>query len=419
MLEYHLHMLWKYKRFNTSSLQLTDGSPLEIYDVGQGPNDKSGPDFELAKMKYHEAQWTGNVEIHVKASDWYKHGHHEQASYNNVILHVVWEMDAEVQRENGTIVPCLELNRLVPYNWHERLNAFLSQQQVIPCASQLSKVPSLLLHQQQEKVFVERLVRKENEIAQVYELLKHDLHATFFYYLLMKIGNSLNNEALHQFARRIDYKILLKQNSLLQVEAILFGRAGLLHTVTQHDAYSKQLMEQYEFLKQKYRWDHDWPLPWNYKGGRVYSFPDRILAKLAVLIFEQGTNLMHIPSSLPSTFHLSNYWSTHSQLARESKKIFSVKFDVHLLQINVFYPFLWFMQKQHVHPFTSVNVIEAYEQLKGEQNAIIVKMKALGFRVDKALDTQACIELYKNYCLLKKCLSCSIGYSLLKQEGLV
>ena len=47
-----------------------------------------------------------------------------------------------------------------------------------------------------------------------------------------------------------------------------------------------------------------------------------------------------------------------------------------------------------------------YKSLKPEKNSVIKKWKNLGADIQSALDSQAFLYLYKNYCSQKKCTNC-------------
>ena len=106
MKEDFLHYLWKYKFFMIKELRTSQNIPLEIIKTGQH-NFNSGPDFFNSKLKIGKEVWAGNVEIHVKSSDWYVHGHESDENYDNVILHVVWTNDIEVFGCNNRVIPTL------------------------------------------------------------------------------------------------------------------------------------------------------------------------------------------------------------------------------------------------------------------------------------------------------------------------
>jgi hypothetical protein len=68
-------------------LRTSNNEEVTVANVGQYL-ELAGPDFLM--LKIGNQMWAGNVEIHLKSSDWYVHHHERDAAYENVILHVVW-----------------------------------------------------------------------------------------------------------------------------------------------------------------------------------------------------------------------------------------------------------------------------------------------------------------------------------------
>ena len=113
MRESFLHFLWRWRRFDHQNLCTAQGQTLEILYPGEWNTD-AGPDFFNARIRLGDTTWAGNVEIHLRSSEWLIHGHHNDRAYDNVVLHVVLEDDQPVAHASGERIPCLELKGRIP-----------------------------------------------------------------------------------------------------------------------------------------------------------------------------------------------------------------------------------------------------------------------------------------------------------------
>ena len=419
-----LQYAWRMQQFDARNLQSTDGQTIQIQSFGQHNTD-AGPDFTEARIRIGDTLWAGNVEMHLKASDWLQHRHQDDPAYDNVILHVVLENDQVIFRSNGKPIPCLELKSRIPAQLAANYQRLLQMEGWIPCERQLQDVPSMTRKLWLDRLLVERLEQKTVVIEQALERNQYHWEESFFQQLAKGFGLRINAEPFEMLARSLPLLTLLKhKHSLLQLEALLFGQAGMLE-VDFADAYPQQLKKEFQFLKAKYALR---PIPfssWKFARLRPAAFPTIRIAQLAALIYQTDHLFSKILAAkhikeLENTFvlKLSNYWRTHYRFdklsARRQKRLGTS--TIHLLIINVISPFIFLYGKHKGEERYQEQALHLLEQLPPEQNKVIKNWSAVGIVPESAYQSQALLQLKKHYCTTRRCLSCSIGNSILKRN---
>ena len=423
MKEDFLHYLWKYKKVPLSC-QLSTGESLEILSFGQY-NILSGADFFNAKLLIGGQQWAGNVEMHLKSSHWYAHGHQQDPAYRNVILHVVWEHDIEVFDTNNQPIPTLELKNVIA---PELLSCYQTSlgapYEFIPCEKDYKSTPEMTLLSWNERLFVERLEEKSAFIAEVWQEAQWDWEKVLFLLLLKYFGGVVNGEAFLEIGRQLDFSIIRKECShLLHLEALFLGRANLLPEEGEH-TYIKDLQQHYAYLKQKYNLQ-DITAIINFKGLRPQSFPTIRLSQLAQ-VYEQRESLfskiLEITDwhSLLALFKVgvSDFWETHytfHKISPKVKKPISTTL-LQLLLINVVIPIQYFYYKTLGKDITET-LIKTIKGLPAERNGVVDAFQHLGAKVETAFDSQVLLQQHKQYCKGKRCLDCAIGVALLRKKS--
>ena len=251
MNEEFLHYLWKYKKFELSGLKTTQNEELVLQQVGMHNTNQSGPDFFDSRLIINDQKWAGNVEIHIKSSDWYVHNHENDPNYDNVILHVVWEDDVEIFRKDNTPIPTLQLRDYINQNLLSRYQNTLKKDthRWITCEKELPEVPKFITSRWLDRLYVERLEQKSDLISGLLTASSNDWEAVLFRMLAKNFGLKVNGEAFLSMANSIDFSIIRKsQDTLIRLEALLFGQAGLLLNSTQND-YVIKLQSEYSFFK--------------------------------------------------------------------------------------------------------------------------------------------------------------------------
>jgi len=421
MTEEFLHYIWQYRLY-TPNLVLQTGEQLEVLHPGVHNTD-SGPDFFNAKIRFGETIWAGNIEIHVLSSDWKRHNHQQDMSYDNVILHIVFRDDLPVFRKDGSSIPTLELDGLYNENsWKNYLN-FMASQKWIPCDTMIASVDPFLRNAWFDRVLVERLERKSLQVEHILSLTKNDWSYTFYRLLAHNMGFKLNNQAFEMLAQSLPYQFLAKHaDDLFQIEAMVFGQAGLLGT-SFNDEYPEKLKKEYEFLKAKFDLTPIDSHLWRFMRLHPGNFPTLRLAQFASIIHNSRSIISELFNSNDvKTYRklfgaeASEYWNTHYTFDKPSsprRKTLGLS-SIDLLLINLVAPILLAYGRRRSDTRITEKPIDMLMEIKGEENSIISKWGALGMDVSTAANTQALLELKSNYCDAKKCLDCRIGNQLLK-----
>lgn len=423
MQEDFLHYIWKHKKFRFNNLKTTTAKSIVVTSVGQH-NFNSGPDFFNAKIKIGEQLWAGNVEIHINSSDWFLHSHEQDKTYDNVILHVVWEDDTEVFRKDNTAIPTLQLKDVVDVsmlNNYEKL--FAKQNKWINCENDFASTDNFILSNWLERLYFERLERKSKTIKTLLDASKNDWESVLFKMLTKNFGLKVNGESFFSLAQSIDFSLIRKTQSNPQVlEALLFGQAGLLEKDIE-DAYYSGLTDEYEFLKQKFGIKNNQVLPLQFFRLRPPNFPTIRLSQLANL-YSKHQNLFSKVielNKLEDFYELfkvstSEFWKTHYTFQKESKsstKTLSKSF-VDLLLINTILPIKFSYAKQKGEEVDS-EIIKLATAIASEKNNIISAFNNLKKVSKSSLDAQALIQLKTEYCDKNKCLKCAVGNQFLNR----
>lgn len=417
MQEDFLHYLWKYKKFETTNLQTANGEVVSIKSFGSH-NLNAGPDFFNAQITIGDQLWAGNVEIHIKSSDWFVHNHEVDTNYDNVILHVVWQHDTDVFRKDNTAIPTLVLKdyiHLSALNNYQKL--FNSNTTWINCENDINQTPNFVIDNWLERLFFERLVQKSNIINVVLEQSKNNWEAVLFKLLAKNFGLKINGDAFFSVANSFNFSVVMKQqNSLQNLEALFFGQAGLLESDVE-DTYFLKLQKDYQFLCQKFGLKNSNVLPMQFFRLRPPNFPTIRWSQLAKL-YAQHKNLFSkiinckTKEDIYNIFKVSTseYWNTHYTFGKVSKKVtkkISTSF-VDLLIINTIVPLKFCYAKQQCKDINE-ELIQLLSQVSAEKNSIIDKFDSLDVKATSALQSQALLQLKNEYCSKNKCLQCAVG----------
>ena len=420
MPEEFLHYIWENRRFRNENLQTTSGENLQIIHPGRRNSD-AGPDFFNAKIKIGETLWVGNVEIHCKASDWNKHRHQYDKAYDNVVLHVVENADAEISRTNGEIIPALVLR--YPEALAQNYRRLLDAKSWIPCEESFHKIDPIVLQLGFNRLMIERLESKTDEILSRLEQNRNDWNQTFYQMLCRMFGFKVNAIPFEMLAKSLPVGILGKhRNSLFQLEALLFGNAGLLNNQLLGDDYFLQLRKEYSFLYKKYKLKPVESHLWKFLRLRPVNFPTIRIAQLAALLHKTDILFSKIleTESIESLMQLfkvraSAYWDSHYNFNKVSKRDSPKELGSNAAQtliINVVIPFLFVYGEKQNKAWLKNRALDFLDQLPAETNAIVRKWENLGIQSRSAFESQALLQLKNHYCEAKKCLNCHIGVKL-------
>ena len=421
MQEEFLHYIWRYKAFEQEALKTTQGEHITLTAVGQY-NTNAGPDFFNAQLRIGTQLWAGNLEIHIKSSDWYSHNHEKDKAYDNVILHVVWEHDTEVFRRDNSVIPTLVLQ---PYiSEHILLNytkLFEAKQQWINCENEFPKLSNFKLQNWLETLYFERLERKSLDVIKLLEASNNDWEAVLFKMLAKNFGLKVNSDAFVSMAEHLNFSILRKvQHNGLQTEALLLGQARLLEQ-THEDPYFNSLKTEYDFLKAKFKLNTENGITPLFFRLRPNNFPTIRLSQLAGLYHKHQNLFSKIiaAESLEAVYAVfkvqtSEFWKTHYTFSKTSKattKALSKAF-INLLVINTILP-IRFAYGKYRNSMDSDAVLDLITRLPTEKNSIISRFNTLGEVSTNALHSQALLQLKGAYCDTNRCLKCAIGNALI------
>lgn len=425
MTEEFLQYIWKHSLLDRSKLVTSGGKRIEIISAGQHNRD-SGPDFFNAKLKIGDTLWAGNVEVHIRSSAWGQHKHQYDEAYKNVILHVVWEDDEPVLRADKTEIPAIELKEIVPINVYKQYAALRFSSKEIPCEKEIGKVDILTLNSWLDRLLVERLQKKTDYINTKLNKSINDWEETFYQVLVRNLGNPVNSEPFERLASALPYKIIAKHIlQPLQVEALLFGQAGMLND-TFKDTYPQKLQKEYNYLKHKLTLTPISKSEWKYMRIRPPHFPSMRIAQLAAILIKNGRLLRNIIEAdsiqnISSLFKVkpSTYWQTHYRFDKHSAQSDGTigRATIEVLIINAVVPTLFLYGKHTNHEDISEKALTLLHTLKAEKNRIIEKWESLGIHSSDAYNTQALIQLRKEYCDFKECAQCAIGHKLMKARN--
>ena len=420
-MEQLLHYVWKHKIFPLKELLTTEGQQLEIIDPGL-PNRNAGPDFFNAKIKLNGVLWVGNIEIHSNSSDWVKHKHHLDKNYDSVILHVATTIDSPVHRSNGQAIPQLQLE--CPTYIKENYKELMATDKYPPCYQIISSLSSFMVHSWMSALQSERFEQKAKQITERLTLCNQNWEDAFFITLARNFGFGINGDAFETWAKQIPLRAVDKhRDNLFQIEAIFFGQAGLLAS-NKGDEYYTSLKKEYDYLAYKFDLSPMDVNRWRFLRLRPNNFPHVRIAQLACLyhrsygLFSQlmeKETLKEVRDLLKGGTSL--YWLTHylfNETSTARPKTLSDS-SIDLLIINTVVSFLYAYGVHKGNEVLCNRASRFLEELKAENNYITRMWTECGVKAQHAGDSQALIQLKKEYCDTKKCLYCRIGYEYIKK----
>ena len=423
MKEEFLHFIWKNKLFQSDSLWTQEGEPIQIMNSGRHNTD-AGPDFFDARLRIGETFWAGNIEIHIKASDWNRHGHQNDPVYRNTILHVVAIADVQVCNDLGANIPVLVIK------WPEWIannyELLLRSHDWVGCASYLYQIDPFRIKFFLNGVVIERLSQKIETISRVLEETKADWGETFYCMLARSFGLRENAVPFEMLARSLPQSVLAHHlDSLFQIEALLFGQAGLLGEELFGDDYYLDLRKEYRFLAMKYGLQPIAGHLWKFMRMHPGNFPTLRIAQFAALIYNSRGLFSAVIEAvdldaLKKLFSLtaSDYWNSHysfNKLSVERKKVFGDQIFT-LVVINVVVPFYFLFGDSQNKLILKDRALEILEQLPAESNRLISRWAEAGIVAENALESQALLQLQHNYCEQRRCLDCTIGHKIIVHE---
>ena len=402
----------------------TDGEKVVIISPGKHNKSDAGPDFSSAKVRIGDLVWVGNVEIHVKTSDWYSHLHHFDPSYENVILHVVYEDDHSYLKGTKRY-PIIELKKCVDTRVWSRIREIERSKFKIPCSAFINDISSLDWIAWQDRLIIERFERKANEVKLIYKLSGKNWESVIFQLIAKSLGGTVNKEPFLILSKQLNIFHLKKhKDRLFVIESILFGMSGMLEGDF-NDLYPLSLKKEYLFHKTKlslYQMEGYW---WKWLRLRPSSFPTIQLALLSSLIYNlknfeslfQVNSFFEFKEIMNQNSCLSFYWENHYKFDSPSKEKTKNWGDDILKRIFINAVIPYQITKTNLVGEKNVSYfLQKMNSLKFENNSVIRNWKKLNVPISSCYDSQAMLQLNKEYCSRKKCLNCNIGLKILKRS---
>ena len=399
-----LHYVWKHRLLPVQTLITTDGQELEVIDPGL-LNRNQGPDFFNAKVRLGGTLWAGNVEVHLRSSDWYRHGHDTDPAYNSVVLHVVGEVDGEVTTAEGKTLPQVRID--IPERIRQSFEELCRTEDYPRCHRIIPSVPTLKVHQWMDALLVERLKERSEQVAARAERTGGDWERATFVTLSRSFGFGLNGDCFERWAMRIPLQAAGKhRDDLFQVEALFLGMAGLTDDVTtlRSGQEAERLRQEFAYLQHKFSLDE--PLQrsdWRFLRTRPGNFPSVRIMQIAEL-YHKGQVQMSRLLEAKSVDELQQCLAVRGTTAGSRR----------LLIINTVVPLLFAYGRHIGDEDICQRAVRLLEQLPAENNYILRQWKACGLQVQTAADSQALIQLKRQYCDRIDCLRCRFGYEVLK-----
>lgn len=415
-----LHYIWQHRRYDVHGLATVKGEPLEVLSAGTINRDQ-GPDFLQARIRIGTTVWAGHVELHVRSSDWDRHRHTGDRNYENVVLHVVWIHDTTA----GSL-PVLELQGRVPLFLLDRFEELMAHTGFIPCESQIARVPALHWQGWKDRLLAERLQGKLVRIRGMLEKNQYHWEETAWWMTARHFGSLVNMDALEAMARSIPLRVLSKHRSqLIQLEALLFGQAGMLRA-RQGDDYYTLLRKEYRYLAGLYGLAPI-SIPVHFLRMRPVHFPSIRIAQLAALLQKEDRLFSFVKEQekagdLKKILEVvaNDYWYYHYRFGqpsafREKRPGDTLKDNV---VINSFVPLLYAYGEYHQLPLLREKALQWLVQTPPENNRVLRQFRLLGVYPSSGYDSQALMELKQEYCDPKRCLDCGLGIYLLRTQAL-
>lgn len=440
-MEQLLHYCWKHKLLPLGELFTTDNRMVEVIDPGLHNRLDGGPDFFNAKVRINGTLWVGNIELHIKSSDWYQHHHDSDPAYNNVVLHVVETADTDVQNAKGEYLPQLVIQ--IPPQVTQHYRELLSTDHYPPCYHLIPSLPPLMVHAWMAALQTERLEQKTQAIERRVKQCNGSWEDGYFVTLARNFGFGINSDAFEQWAMAVPLNAVGKhRDDLFQIEAIFMGQAGLLtdendESSLAHDDYFLRLQHEYRYLQHKFSLQPIDRSVWRFLRLRPQNFPYIRIAQLAHLYYERKAGLSDLLDCerLEQIYEVlqteaTPYWQTHYSFGSANEQLntpiqepaapttvkkLSVS-SLNLLVINTAIPIFFAVGRHRQKEAYCDRAFDLLEQLKAERNHIVTMWQECGLPVKTAGDSQALIQLKKEYCDRKDCLRCRIGYEYLKRK---
>ena len=423
-----MQYLWQHKLQIKPGMATTDGRHLQIINPGR-LNTDAGPDFFNARIIIDGEIWVGNIEIHVRASDWYRHGHDKDRAYDSVILHVVGVNDSVIRVPDGHVIPQLELPCNPAFTSRYASLVTASRSEVLPCRPTIGSLPRLKITDWLSAMGYERMQMKADRAIDLLHTMAGDWEEVAYITLARALGFSTNSEPMERLARSLPLRYIRKHADDIQlVEAMLLGQSGLLDDAPEENLYASRLREEYCFMATKFQLRQP-GIQWKLSRMRPANLPHRRIALLARILTSGSSllsNILTIENSDQATSlfnrQIDGYWRqsyTFNDYVGDSTGIPVTlgHTSVQSLIINVVSPIMYAWGQVRGDYPAMERAAELLQQSPAEHNRLTTPFESAGIKINNALDSQALIQVRRNYCETGKCLYCRIGHTMLSDAA--
>ncbi len=418
-----MHYVWQHKLWRPSDMTTVDGRRVQVIDPGLHNND-AGPDFFNAKLIIGGETWCGNVEIHVRASDWMRHGHQNDPAYDSVVLHVVASDDTRIKRPDGKEIP--QLFMPCSPDFSQRYEAMVNKPELPSCHDELNAVPRIYITDWLSSLGYERLYQKVERITEIYRHTGGNWAETIYITLARALGFGINSDAFERLAFSVPIHCLLKhRDSAETVEGVLFGQAGFLDNPGDNSHYVMRMQQEYQFMTNKFSLKRPANPGWRMARMRPQNFPHRRIATLAALIcrgFKIASELLAVTNEDDARrlfdIELTGYWSRRYNFTSDTAPSVRAlsRGSVTVLIINVVAPVLYAYGLLYDDATRRETAVSLLQSLPAEANTLVRSFMSAGIECRDAFTSQAMVQLRRNYCEPRKCLYCRIGHMLLASK---
>ncbi len=425
MTEAFLQYVWRHQLLTGRELTTADGRALRIVRPGELNRD-AGPDFFNARVAIDGVEWVGNIEVHVRTSDWNSHHHSQDKAYNNLVLHVVYEHDTEIALENGKCPVTLELKPYIAPSLLERYDSLMQADNEIACADRVGEVPQFVVDGWLERLTVERIEAKSGVVRRLLDESRGSWEQTCYWLLARYFGGRVNALAFELLAKATDQRLLARwKDNPQRLEALLMGQAGLLEGYFEDD-YPRQLQADYEAIRTAAGLKPIDGYLWKFCRIRPNNFPTIRISEFARLVADSSNIFSRLldmtdAAQIAALFNqqAAEYWNSHYRFDQPSPAHPKAvgRSQAELLVINAWVPLLFVYGTVHGHQQYKDLAVDLLQQLQAEKNNVVRQWRAAGIEADNAARSQALLQLKNNYCLSRRCLDCQIGYNIIKNRG--
>ena len=426
MTEAFLQYVWQHQLLD-HGLTTVDGQPVVVLRAGELNRD-AGPDFFNARIRVGDMEWAGNVEVHLRTSDWNAHRHTHDAAYNNVVLHVVYEHDCEIKLQSGRVPPTVELRHYLHPAMVANYDTLMSpaDKGTVPCGKQLAEVSQFLIKSFMDRLLAERIMAKTETVRRLLDESHGGWEQTCYWLMAHYFGGKVNALPFEMLAKATDQRLLARwKDNPRRLEAVLMGQAGLLEGYFE-DEYPRLLQKDYEALRGGVGLKPMGGYLWRFYCLRPSSFPTIRISQFAQLL-SSSTSLFATMLDISDAKEMeklfdqsaAEYWNNHYKFdtATQRSTVKRVgRMQAQSLIINAWVPLLFLYGSMHGQEKYKEQAVTLLTQMPAEDNAVIRRWRQAGMNPANAAESQALLQLADRYCKCRRCLECGIGFQILKRK---